>query len=64
MRPEAKDRVKILMDTRGPEIRTGYFEVPQLAPRSHARVRRPNSRKVIAAIFVALGVRCTTPKRS
>jgi len=27
MRPAAKDRVKILMDTRGPEIRTGYFEV-------------------------------------
>jgi len=27
MRPEAKDSVKVLMDTRGPEIRTGKFEV-------------------------------------
>mmetsp|Transcript_40984 Transcript_40984/g.95260 ORF Transcript_40984/g.95260 Transcript_40984/m.95260 type:complete len:391 (-) Transcript_40984:91-1263(-) len=27
MRPQAKDTVKVLMDTRGPEIRTGYFEV-------------------------------------
>jgi len=26
-RPDLKDRVKILMDTRGPEIRTGMFEV-------------------------------------
>eukprot|EP00401_Gymnodinium_catenatum_P053589 CAMPEP_0117562848 /NCGR_PEP_ID=MMETSP0784-20121206/55182_1 /TAXON_ID=39447 /ORGANISM="" /LENGTH=404 /DNA_ID=CAMNT_0005360459 /DNA_START=72 /DNA_END=1286 /DNA_ORIENTATION=+ len=27
MRPEARGKVKVLMDTRGPEIRTGYFEV-------------------------------------
>merc|ERR1711920_1147186 len=27
MRPEFKGKVKILMDTRGPEIRTGTFEV-------------------------------------
>lgn len=27
LRPEARGKVKVLMDTRGPEIRTGYFEV-------------------------------------
>ncbi|CAK0861057.1 unnamed protein product, partial [Prorocentrum cordatum] len=27
MRPEARGTVKVLMDTRGPEIRTGYFKV-------------------------------------
>jgi len=27
MRPEARGKIKVLMDTRGPEIRTGYFEV-------------------------------------
>jgi len=27
MRPQARGQVKVLMDTRGPEIRTGYFEV-------------------------------------
>merc|ERR1719343_1201724 len=27
MRPEARGTIKVLMDTRGPEIRTGYFEV-------------------------------------
>jgi len=27
LRPEARGRIKYLMDTRGPEIRTGYFEV-------------------------------------
>lgn len=26
-RPEARGKIKVLMDTRGPEIRTGYFEV-------------------------------------
>lgn len=27
LRPQAKGSIKVLMDTRGPEIRTGYFEV-------------------------------------
>lgn len=27
MRPEARGTIKVLMDTRGPEIRTGYFQV-------------------------------------
>jgi len=27
LRPQARGSVKVLMDTRGPEIRTGYFEV-------------------------------------
>merc|ERR1719356_1966439 len=27
LRPDARGKIKYLMDTRGPEIRTGYFEV-------------------------------------
>jgi pyruvate kinase len=27
LRPQARGKIKVLMDTRGPEIRTGYFEV-------------------------------------